>query len=102
MKDASKNEGVKLSESAIDQIIDTKYKFVSLNASNMYTQMTRVDKTKGELEIEKQLKEFTDVVEKDNFLENALLIIDEFHNLSNSITNGSYNAIRLYDTIMKN
>lgn len=88
-------------KSSIDNIIESKYKFVSLNASNMYTQMTRVEKSKEELEVEKQMKEFTDVVEKDNFLENSLLIVDEFHNLSNSITNGSYNAIRLYDTIMK-
>ena len=101
IKGESKQEGSNLSSSEIDEIIETKYKFVSLNASNMYTQMTRVNKTKSQLEVEKQLKEFTDVVEKDDFLENSLLIVDEFHNLSNSITNGSYNAIRLYDTIMK-
>jgi hypothetical protein len=101
IKNESKKEGSSILETEIDTIIDKKYKFVSLNASNMFTQMTRVDKTKEELEVEKQLKEFTDVVEKDDFLENSLLIVDEFHNLSNSITNGSYNAIRLYDTIMK-
>lgn len=96
-KESSSN----LSEEEIDRIIDQKYKFVSLNASNMYTQMTCVNKTKGEIEIEKQIQEFTDVVEKNDFLENSLLIVDEFHNLSNSITNGSYNAIRLYDTILR-
>jgi superfamily II DNA or RNA helicase len=100
MKDTANNDS-KLSPAEIDRIIEEKYKFVSLNASNMFTQMTRVNKTKGEMAIEKQLKTFTDVVEKEDFLENSLLIIDEFHNLSNSITNGSYNAIRLYDTIMK-
>jgi superfamily II DNA or RNA helicase len=83
----------------IDNIY-SKYKFVSLNASNMYVQMSHVDKTKEEMEVEKQLKEFTDIVENKDFLENTLLIIDEFHNLSNSITNGSYNALRLYDSIM--
>ena len=102
IKSASKEiSDSKIDESSVNDIIESKYKFVSLNASNMYTQMTRVDKSKEELEVEKQMKEFTDVVEKDDFLENALLIVDEFHNLSNSITNGSYNAIRLYDTIMK-
>lgn len=101
MKDNATENESKLSPAEIDRIIEEKYKFVSLNASNMFTQMTRVNKTKGELAIEKQLKSFTDVVEKEDFLENSLLIIDEFHNLSNSITNGSYNAIRLYDTIMK-
>ena len=78
-----------------------KYKFISLNASNMFTQIGRSDKNKEDIEIENQLKEFTDVVEKDDFLENSLLIIDEFHNFSNAVTNGSYNAMRLYDTIMK-
>jgi hypothetical protein len=36
----------------------------------------------------------------DTSLENTLVIIDEAHNLFNSITNGSKNAIRLYDKIM--
>jgi hypothetical protein len=91
----------KLSDEAIDKIIETKYKFVSLNASNMFTQMTRLDKTQEELDFEKKLKEFADITQKDDFLENSLLIIDEFHNLSNAITNGSTNAIKLYDSIMK-
>jgi len=90
-----------LSDEQIDNMIDNKYKFISLNSSNMFSQIARSDKTKEELLMEKQLKEFTDVVEKDDFLENSVLIIDEFHNLANSITNGSYNAVRLYDNIMK-
>lgn len=102
IKDQVKKEKISaLTDDEIDNIIDEKYKFVSLNASNMFTQMTRVDKTSEELMAEKQLKEFTDIVEKDDFLENSVLIIDEYHNLANSITNGSYNAIRLYDTIMR-
>jgi hypothetical protein len=101
IKDESIKDGSKLSPNEIDVIIREKYKFVSLNASNMYTQMTNVNKTTDELILEKQLKEFSEIVENDDFLENSLLIIDEFHNVSNSITNGSYNAIRLYDTIMK-
>lgn len=102
IKDAAKAPDMesKLTDSQIDTIIDTKYKFVSLNASNMFTQMTNIEKSKEELAVEKQLQEFTDIVEKKDFLENSVLIIDEFHNLANSITNGSYNAIRLYDTIM--
>jgi hypothetical protein len=90
-----------LTDNEIETLIDDKYKFVSLNASNMFTQITRVDKTDDELLLEKQLQEFTDIVEKKDFLENTLLIVDEFHNLANSITNGSLNAIKLYDTIMK-
>jgi hypothetical protein len=96
-----KNTDEKLSDDEIESIIETKYKFVSLNASNMFTQMTRLDKTQEELEFEKKLKEFADITQKGDFLENSLLIIDEFHNLSNAITNGSTNAIKLYDSIMK-
>ena len=101
IKDTSFEVDSNLTDSQIDTIIDTKYKFVSLNASNMFTQITRIDKTVDEIQLEKQLQEFTDIVEKKDILENTLLIIDEFHNLANSISNGSYNAIRLYDTIMK-
>ena len=85
----------------VDKIIDEKYKFVSLNASNMYEQLTRIDKTSEELIFENQIKEFAEIIEKSDFLENSLLIIDEFHNLSNAITNGSKNAMRLYDRIMQ-
>jgi hypothetical protein len=92
-------EETKVSDS--DIVLEEKYKFVSLNASNMYDQISRSNKTLDELQIEKQLKEFTDIVVSSDFLENSVLIIDEYHNLSNSITNGSYNAIKLYDTIMK-
>ncbi len=91
---------VGLSDSDINNIVES-YKFISLNASNMYSQMTRVRKTSEEIILEKQLNTFADAIERDNFLENSVLIVDEFHNLANSITNGSYNAIRLYDTIMK-
>jgi superfamily II DNA or RNA helicase len=101
MEHDQRNKSEKMSDSQIDDIIDSKYKFISLNASNMFTQITRIKKTKEELQLEKQLEELANIVEKDDFLENSLLIIDEYHNLSNSITNGSYNAIRLYDTIMK-
>jgi hypothetical protein len=102
VKDAAKSPDLEsnLTDSQIDTIVDKKYKFVSLNASNMFTQMTRIDKTREELQMEKHLQEFTDIAEKKDFLENSVLIIDEFHNLANSITNGSYNAIRLYDAIM--
>ena len=37
---------------------------------------------------------------KNNPFENTLLIVDEFHNLSNSITNGSKNAVKFYQLIM--
>lgn len=76
------------------------YKFISLNASNMFKQMRNSDKTKEELAYEKSLGLFADEA-RSNSLDNTMLIIDEAHNLFNAITNGSKNGIRLYDLIMK-
>jgi superfamily II DNA or RNA helicase len=78
-----------------------KYKFVSMNASNMYIKMRDIDKAKEEIEYEKRLGEFMKDVIKGSSLEGSLLIIDEAHNFFNSITNNSKNAIQLYDLIMK-
>lgn len=83
-----------------DSYIDSNYKFVSLNASNMFKQVSNVDKTKEEIEYEKRLGDFMDDVQKDNSLDNSLLVIDEAHNLFNAITNGAKNATNLYDLIM--
>jgi hypothetical protein len=69
--------------------VSSAYNFISLNASNMFTQITKVGTQ----------KEFDDIYDSE-FLENSLVIIDEYHNLSNSITNHSTNAIKLYRTIM--
>lgn len=80
-----------------DSALDS-YKFISLNASNMFTQLQNIKKSQEELNLEKQLGDFHVATEK--LLENSLLIIDEFHNLSNSIINGAKNAVRLYNTIM--
>ena len=77
---------------------DTKYKFVTLNASNMYKQIVNVDKTQEEVQYEKMLNVFIDSHES---LENSIFIIDEAHNIFNSITNGSQNTLKLYDLIMK-
>jgi len=85
----------------IDDIMG-EYEFVSYNASNMFEQISRVKKSDAALELEKKLGEINKLVQQDsNFLENSVLIVDEAHNFFNSITNGSRNAIRLYDTIMK-
>lgn len=104
--------GESRSKVIIDRVIDDKYKFVSLNAGNMYNQILNVNKTDEEIEYEaimkydKYLGKLTDHLEEKNggargILENTLLIIDEVHNFSISIKNGSKNAINLYNTIMK-
>jgi hypothetical protein len=76
------------------------FKFISLNASNMFKQMSSIDKTKDEIDYEKRLGDFMSDIAKHNSLDNALLIIDEAHNLFNAITNGAKNAVALYDLIM--
>jgi len=74
-----------------------KYKFVSLNASNMFAQLKQIKKTAEQIEFEKA----HGISSARNFLEGSLLIVDEFHNLSNSVTNQSKNAVQLYQQIMR-
>jgi superfamily II DNA or RNA helicase len=83
-----------------DGYVDANYKFVSLNASNMFKQVSRVGQTDEQSEYEKRLGDFMADVKKTNSLNNSLLIIDEAHNLFNAITNGAKNATELYDLII--
>ena len=78
-------------EEYIKKTIDA-FKFITLGSSNMYSQFEKIDK-----EYDTILKGFMD---NEKILENKILIIDEVHNLCNSIVNGSSNAIKLYDLIM--
>jgi hypothetical protein len=81
--------------------VKANYRFVSLNAGNMIKTMSSVDKSEEELKYEKRLGEFMKNVSRGVALENSLLVVDEAHNLFNGITNGSKNALGLYDLIMK-
>lgn len=86
------------SKDFIAETLESKYKFISLNANNMYTQISKVDIDKS---YDKYLGNLNEHISMGNkFLENSLLIIDEAHNLSGAIRNGSKNAIKLYNTIM--
>ena len=70
--------------------VDTgRYKFVSSNASNM------IDK------LETSKDELTGIDVKSLRLDNKLIIIDEAHNLTVGMSNGSKNATALYDMLMK-
>lgn len=100
---ASKDRNEKsIKFSDIDSIIDEKYKFISLNASNMFSQFVNINRSKEEIEFEKNIGEFNKHLNTINkrFLENSILIVDEAHNLCNGIKNGSKNSIQLYNTIM--
>lgn len=83
-----------------DTYIDANYKFISLNASNMHKQIENINKSKEEIQYEKRLGDFMDDIQRGNSLDNSMLIIDEAHNLFNSISNGSKNGLALYDTII--
>ena len=90
-----------IDDEEIDTFIESTYEFVSLNAGNMFEQMKRTGKTKEQLMLEKKMEKLTEYTSSsDDFLENTMLVIDESHNFFNSITNGSNNAVSLYDTIL--
>jgi hypothetical protein len=90
----------KKSKEYIEKVIDSIH-FISLNASNMFEQVTKVNKTIDELSFEKQLTNLNSYVgHNKNFLENSLVIMDEAHNFSNSVTNGSKNGVKLYETML--
>lgn len=77
------------SDEEIESIIK-QYKFVTSNASNMIEQLkdlTSIENILGKVKTAK--------------LDNKIIIVDEAHNLFNSIVNGSSNANDFYDLVMK-
>jgi hypothetical protein len=74
------------------------YRFISSNASNMFTQMESAVLDDDEREYNKKIGL---VMEGNATLENTILVIDEAHNLFNAISNGASNAVKLYDLIMR-
>ena len=69
--------------------------YVSLNASNMMTQIDKATLTPLERLLNKGEQHARGTLDR------KVIIIDEAHNFFNSITNGSENATRLYRAIMK-
>ena len=91
----------KVSSFDIERIIEEKYRFVSSNASNMFKQIQNINKTEEDLIYEKKLGDLTNAFTKERSLENSLVIVDEAHNLFNSVSNGSKNALGFYDLVMR-
>ncbi len=88
-------------EKEINDFVEKNYKFVSLNAGNMMTQVRNSDKTKEQILFEKKMEKMNDhILKNKGFLENTLVVVDEAHNLFNAIKNGSTNAMGLYDAIL--
>jgi len=90
----------RLPDSDLDAWIDRKFSFVSMNASNMMTQVGRAAESESTREFERAIDEKFGDVAKNISLEGKALIIDEAHNFFRAITNGSKNARALYDQIM--
>ena len=84
------------STASINSMMDAQFNFVSLNASNMITQVKQSGKTKEEIAYDKHIGQFAELAD----LEKKLLIVDEAHNLFNSIVAGGDNAFKLYTAIM--
>jgi superfamily II DNA or RNA helicase len=78
-----------------DEQIDTNYSFVTMNASNMLTQLANAGRTADQLKKGKELE-----VETLLNLDGKFVVVDEAHNLFNAITNGSSNAIGFYQAVM--
>lgn len=81
--------------STVNDMMDAQFSFVSSNASNMMTQMTNLGKTKEEIEYNKSMGL---VASAD--LTGKLIIVDEAHNLFNSIVSHGQNAFQLYQAVM--
>lgn len=97
----------KMSEEELNKYIDSTYQFISMNASNMLTQVHKAIKKEADISAfndniitEEEAEEFAKL-DKIGNLNNSILIIDEAHNLFNAITNGSKNAIGLYKLVME-
>lgn len=92
-----------LSETEAKNKINADYRFVTSNASNMIQQLKGIKQEKSKLPLltgEEKMEQLTNLHKKNGFLENSLLIVDEVHNIMNSIVNGSKIAINFYDLIM--
>lgn len=101
-------ENDKKTDHELREEIKQTYTFVSLNASNMATQLERVAKTGSpklskktnneEINIDEKLEAMLGLVDS---LEGYTIIVDEAHNLFNSMTNSeSKNSKKFYEIVM--
>lgn len=87
-------------EADIRAWIERNFSFVSMNASNMITQITRATEASADVKTKKMEQRLANVVRLGS-LDGKVLIVDEAHNLFRAIINGSKNGVELYDMIMR-
>lgn len=87
----------RLDAADLDRWIDRNFSFVSMNASNMLTQMARASTGAGRgSSLDRKLGDIVAAAS----LNGKVLIVDEAHNLFRAITNGSANALGVYNMVM--
>jgi superfamily II DNA or RNA helicase len=89
----------RLSPSELESWINHNFSFVSMNASNMINQMGKASEGNVVNEFDAVLDKKIDAINKIN-LNGKILVVDEAHNLFRAITNGSQNAMKLYEQVM--
>ncbi|SME65098.1 Putative ATP-dependent RNA helicase R563 [Faustovirus ST1] len=90
----------RLSEEDIRKWVDRNFGYVSLNAGNMMTQLLRKAEGQAAEEFDEVLEARMGEVNKLGSLDGKLIIVDEAHNLSRQIINGSKNGIKFYENAM--
>lgn len=88
-----------LPEADLERYIDTKFNFVSMNASNMIRQMVRAAEGDVGREFSAMDKRLEYIVSAGT-LDGKLVLVDEAQNLFRAITNGSKNAKEFYDMVI--
>ncbi len=91
----------RMSDTELAAWIAENFSFVSMNASNMLKQMNNAAEGSVAEEFDAVMeKKFGEVLRLSS-LDNKLLVVDEAHNFFRAITNGSKNALGLYEMIMR-
>ncbi len=94
----------KMTKTEAEKKIQEDYRFVSSNASNMIQQLKSIKKEVKDdtkiLPLDKKIESIVSMHKRNGFLENSLIIVDEAHNIFNSIVNGSKLALEFYDIIL--
>jgi superfamily II DNA or RNA helicase len=93
--ESTENDGTDKKEDDLEN-----YKFITSNARNMIDKITQSNSKKSEKEgIKNKLEDMLSQINKQS-LDDKIIIIDEAHNLFNSISNGSEIANTFYDMVL--
>jgi hypothetical protein len=89
-------------EEQIEAHIKKHYTFISSNASNMIKQVYKSQTIEdSNYFADPENSNIKDQLDRLGNLENTFVVIEEAHNFFNSVTNGSKNAVELYDLMMQ-